>query len=97
MSTMPGAKGFCTRTPHLEGEEVLLSLKRKLDLPPGSEFDSHKPDKISISRPRVQTRSTKSNSDPLAQSSIHLPDSPTDSKNPAVPQQSNNPTPSVAL
>ena len=56
LRNMPGAEGFCTREPHLQGEEVFLSLKRKPDLPPGSEFDSHRPDKISISRPRVQTR-----------------------------------------
>ena len=49
LANMPGAEGFCTRDPHLEGEEVFLSLKRKPDLPPGSEFDSHRPDKINIS------------------------------------------------
>ncbi|MGH2414804.1 MAG: hypothetical protein ACRDEA_14165, partial [Microcystaceae cyanobacterium] len=56
LANMPGAQGFCTREPHLQGEEVFLSLKRKPDLPPGSEFDSHRPDKISISRPRVMPR-----------------------------------------
>ena len=50
MKNMPGANAYCTRDPHLEGEEVFVSLKRKPDLPPGSEFDSHRPDKISISR-----------------------------------------------
>ena len=52
LAHMPGADSFCTREPHLEGEEVFVSLKRKPDLPPGSEFDSHRPDKISVSRPR---------------------------------------------
>ena len=47
LAHMPGADSFCTREPHLEGEEVFVSLKRKPDLPPGSEFDSHRPDKIS--------------------------------------------------
>lgn len=59
LAKMPGADHFCTREPHLEGEEVFGSLKRKLDLPPGSEYDSHRPDKVNFSRPRFQTRSTK--------------------------------------
>lgn len=54
LADMPGADDFCTRQPHLEGEEVFVSTKRKADLPPGSEFDSHRPDKISISRPHVR-------------------------------------------
>ena len=56
MAKLPGASDFCKREPHLEGEEVFGSLKRKLDLPPGCEEDSHRPDKINFSRPRVQTR-----------------------------------------
>ena len=56
MAKLPGASDFCTREPHLEGEEVFGSLKRKLDLPPGCDEDSHRPDKINFSRPRVQTR-----------------------------------------
>lgn len=52
LANMRGADVFCTRDPHLEGEEVFVSLKRKADLPPGSEFDSYRPDKISVSRPK---------------------------------------------
>ena len=52
LANMPGADDFCIRDPHLEGEEVFISLKQKSALPSGSEFDSHRPDKISISRPR---------------------------------------------
>ena len=55
-SNMPGAEEFCTRDPHLEGEEVFVFLKRKADLPLGSEFDFHRPDKISISLPRAKCR-----------------------------------------
>jgi len=65
ISKMPGAEKLCIRTPHLEGEEVFLSLKRKADLPLGSEYDSHRPDKISVSRPHVETRSSKFQTDPL--------------------------------
>ena len=56
---LPGAENFTTRVPHLEGEEVFGSSKRKLDLPPGSEGDSHRHDKVNFSHPRVQTRSTR--------------------------------------
>ena len=90
MTRMPGAQEFCIRTPHLEGEEVFLSLKRKADLPPGSELDSHRPDKISISRPRVQTRSSIKNSQtasPTADS-----ESPETFATPIAPQQSNGKT-----
>ena len=57
-SNMPGADKFCIRDPHLEGEEVFVSLKRKAGLAPGSEFDSHRPDKISISLPCAKSRRT---------------------------------------
>ena len=57
LSEMPGAEEICTRIPHLEGEEVFGSTKRKLDLPIGSEGDSHRPDKVNFSHPRVHTRS----------------------------------------
>ena len=56
---MPGAEKFCSREPHFEGKEVFGSMKRKLDLPPGSEHDSHRPDKVNFSRPRVELRSSK--------------------------------------
>jgi hypothetical protein len=46
-----------TRIPHLEGEEIFGSTKRKLDLPPGDDGDSHRPDKVNFSQPQVQTRS----------------------------------------
>jgi hypothetical protein len=58
MAKMPGAEEFCTREPHFEGEEVLGSQKCKADIPLGSEHESHMPDRVNFSRPRVRTRST---------------------------------------
>ena len=54
---MSGGDEWCTRTPHLEEKEEFVSLKRKPDTAFGDEHESHRPNKISISRPRVQTRS----------------------------------------
>ena len=56
---MTGAEEFCSRELHFKGEEVFGSMKRKFDLPPGSEHDSHRPDKVNFSRPRVELRSSK--------------------------------------
>ena len=36
--------GVNTRIPHLEGETIFGTAKRKLDLPPGDESDSHRHD-----------------------------------------------------
>jgi hypothetical protein len=58
MAKMPGAKEFCTRKPHFEGEEVFGSQKRKVDIPLGSEHEFHRPDGVNFSRPRVRPRST---------------------------------------
>jgi hypothetical protein len=58
MAKMPRAEEFCTREPHFEGEEVFGSQKRKADIPLGSEHESHRPDRVNFSRPRVRTRST---------------------------------------
>lgn len=56
MLDMPGADEFCTREPHLEGEEVFGSTKRRLDLPLGAEEESHRPDKVNFSHPRRSHR-----------------------------------------
>jgi hypothetical protein len=55
---MPGAKEFCTREPHFEGEEVFGSQKRKADIPLGSEHESHRPDRVNFFCLQVRTRST---------------------------------------
>ena len=51
--------GVGSRVPHLEGEEIFGSTKRRLDVPIGDAGDSHRPDKVNFSQPRVRTRSTK--------------------------------------
>jgi hypothetical protein len=79
---MPGADDWCTRIPHLEGEEVFVSLKRKPDTAFDDERESHRLDKISISRPRVQTRSARLNDFPP---SVTIPDSPTTPDSPTNP------------
>jgi hypothetical protein len=58
MAKMPGTEEFCTREPHFEGEEVFGSQKRKADIPLGSKHESHRPDRVNLSRSRVRTRST---------------------------------------
>lgn len=58
MANVPGAGEYCTRDPHFEGEEVFGSRKRMADLPPGSEYDSHHPDKVNFSQPRAKKRAT---------------------------------------
>ena len=43
----------------MAGEEVFGSQKRKADVPLGFEGESHRPDKVNFSRPRIQTRSSR--------------------------------------
>ena len=62
LNALPGSEGVGTRVPHLEGEEIFGSMKRKLDVPIGDAGDSHRPDKINFSQPRVRTRSTTASS-----------------------------------
>ena len=57
ISNIQVVQDFVTREPHLEREEVFGSQKRKADMPLGCEQDSHRPDKVNFSRPRVRTRS----------------------------------------
>ena len=57
ISNIRGIQDFVTREPHLEGEEVFGSQKRKADMPFGCEHDSYRPNKVNFSRPRVRTRS----------------------------------------
>lgn len=87
MSNMNGAEEFCTQRPHFESEEVFLSLKRNADLPPRLDFGSHKPDKISIFRPRGQRRLTITATDNLVTSPIELQHSPTISDTPVLQHQ----------
>jgi hypothetical protein len=61
MAKLLGAELFCTREPHMAGEEVFGSQKRKADVPLGFEGESHRPDKVNFSRPRMATRSNRAN------------------------------------
>jgi len=58
LNILLGAEDVGTRVPHLEGEEIFGSTKRKLDVSIGDARNSHKPDKVNFSQPYVQTRST---------------------------------------
>jgi hypothetical protein len=59
MAKLPGAELFCTREPHLAGEEVFGSQKRKADVPLDFEGKSHRPDKVNFSLPWIATRSSR--------------------------------------
>jgi hypothetical protein len=61
MAKLPGAELFCTRAPHMAGEEVFGSQKQKADVPLGFEGESHRPDKVNFSCPRIATRSSRAN------------------------------------
>ena len=80
METMAEGKEWCTRTPHFEGEEVFGSTTRQLNLPLGSEFDSHRPDKMNFSHPKARraTRQSRHDSAPAA-IDLSSPSSPTSS------------------
>ena len=71
-------------TPHLEGKEVFVSLKCKPDTALGDERESHRPDKNSISRPRVQTIFAQLNGSPHP---VTTPNSPPtlDEEQPQLP------------
>jgi hypothetical protein len=69
MAKLPGAELFCTHAPHMAGEEVFGSQKQKADIPLGFEGESHRPDKVNFSRPRIVTRSSRAN-----HASCSLPD-----------------------
>ena len=61
IANLPGTEVFCTHEPHLAGEEVFGSQKRKANVPLGYEGKSHRPDKVNFSRPRIATRLTPAN------------------------------------
>jgi hypothetical protein len=61
MAKLLGAELFCTRAPHMAGEEVFGFQKRKADVPLGFEGESHWPDKVNFSRPWIATRSSRAN------------------------------------
>ncbi len=72
VSDYPGAEKICTRDAHLEGAEVFGSKKRKADVPIGADDETHRPDTVSYSRPRIGRRVTRALADNL--STIHEED-----------------------
>ena len=56
MKSYPGLEALNTRNCVLEGFELFGSTKRKLDLSPGVDCDSHRPDKVNYSIPCPNTR-----------------------------------------
>jgi hypothetical protein len=69
MAKLPGTELFCTHEPHLAGQEVFGSQKRKADVPLDFEGESHRPDKVNFSHPQIATRSSRAN-----HASCSLPD-----------------------
>jgi hypothetical protein len=60
-----GVDEFCTRSPHLEGAEVFGSQKRKPDTPIGADDETHRPDTVKFSRPRVAQKTIRSHASSL--------------------------------
>jgi hypothetical protein len=61
MAKLLGAELFYTREPHMAGEEVFSSQKRKANVPLDFEGESHRLDKVNFSCPRIATRSSRAN------------------------------------
>jgi hypothetical protein len=70
LSQLLGVEVATTRIPHLEGKEIFGNTKRKLDLPLGADGDSHRPDKVNFSQPRVQTRSRTAHTEVVGASMV---------------------------
>jgi hypothetical protein len=51
LSQLLGVEVATTWIPHVKGEEIFGSTKRKLDLPLGDDDNSHGPNKINFSQP----------------------------------------------
>ena len=45
----------------MAGKEVFGFQKQKVDVPLGFESESHQPDKVNFSHPRIATRSSRTN------------------------------------
>jgi len=57
MANVLGAREYCTRDPHFEGKEIFGFCKRMANLPLELEHDSHHPNLVNFSQPRVGRRS----------------------------------------
>ena len=56
MKSYPGLEDLNTMDCTLEGSELFRTTKRKLDLSPGMDCNSHRPDKVNYSIHRPNTR-----------------------------------------
>ena len=68
--------GVNTRIPHLEGETIFGSMKRKLDLPPGDDSDSHRHDRVNFTVPKIGRGMSPSQSRSVLIARNHLSQSP---------------------
>jgi len=59
MNSYPSAEDLNTKDCALEGSELFVSTKRKLNLPPGADCDSYRCDKVNYSIPRPNTRAKR--------------------------------------
>ena len=68
--------GVNTRIPHLERETIFESTKRKLDLPPGDDSDSHRHDRVNFTVPKIGRGMSPSQSRSILIARNHLSQSP---------------------
>ena len=59
LKSYPRAEDVNTKDCALEGSELFGSTKRKLNLPPGSDCDSHRPNIVNYSIPRPNIRAIR--------------------------------------
>jgi len=57
LSKIRSVDKFMRQEPHLEGQEVFGSQKKKANRPFGCKFNSHRPDKVKFSHPNKSLRS----------------------------------------
>jgi hypothetical protein len=71
MKSYPGAEDVNTRDCTLEGLELFGSTKRKLNLPPGVDCESHRFEKVNYSIPHPNTRAIRQRIEESLSSAIH--------------------------
>ena len=71
MKSYPGAEDVNTRDSALEGSELCGSTKRKVNLLPGVDCDSHRPEKVNHSILRPNARATRQRIEESLNSTLH--------------------------
>ena len=71
MKSYPWAEDINTRNCALEGSELFGSTKRKLNLPPDVDCDSHRPDKLNYTILCPNTRTSRQRIEESLSSAIH--------------------------